>query len=237
MDKRFPQGADNPSLSESISPASTPASSLARQREQLYRLARQRHTRRTLLVGVTGGGLCVAACILLIAVLTFNGVLFSASVTNPAYPPIDGVSCQTGEIVAHHYHAHITLYINGAAMLIPADIGIAGVTPKDLYPQPICFYWLHTHDTSGLLHIESPTSQRFTLGDFLDIWSQKFPHASAGGFPAAFSQTGWSIYMGGVLQPPALRLQDIVLQPHLLLTLAYHSPGVRPVTQYNWGPY
>lgn len=237
MDKRSLQGADSPSLPEYTSLSSRPDLSLDRRREELHRVARQRRTRRTLLVGAAGGTLGVAACVLLITVLTINGVLFAAPATNPDYPPIDGVACQATEMIAHHYHAHITLYINGSAVLIPADIGIAGITPKDLYPQPICFYWLHTHDTSGLIHIESPANQQFTLGDFLDIWSQKFSGAGVGGFPTAFSQTGWSIYINGTLQPPALHLRSIILKPHLLITLAYRSPDIRPDTLYDWGTY
>ena len=44
---------------------------------------------------------------------------------------------------------------------IPADIGII--------PEK-CIYWLHTHDNSGIMHIESPTKRNFTLGQFLQIW-------------------------------------------------------------------
>ena len=44
---------------------------------------------------------------------------------------------------------------------IPANVGII--------PEK-CIYWLHTHDNSGLIHIESPIKRNFTLGDFLQIW-------------------------------------------------------------------
>jgi hypothetical protein len=29
---------------------------------------------------------------------------------------------------------------------------------------------LHTHDSSGLIHVESNTFRNYTLGEFLDIW-------------------------------------------------------------------
>jgi hypothetical protein len=29
---------------------------------------------------------------------------------------------------------------------------------------------LHTHDSSGVIHVESNTDRYFTLGEFLDIW-------------------------------------------------------------------
>ncbi|EQD32569.1 hypothetical protein B1A_19439 [mine drainage metagenome] len=33
-----------------------------------------------------------------------------------------------------------------------------------------CFYWLHTHDATGIIHIETPVARQFTLGDFFAIW-------------------------------------------------------------------
>src|SRR5262249_4784787 len=35
-----------------------------------------------------------------------------------------------------------------------------------------CFSWLHTHDETGIIHIESPIQRTYTLGDFFDIWGQ-----------------------------------------------------------------
>src|SRR5262249_53559585 len=34
------------------------------------------------------------------------------------------------------------------------------------------YYWLHTHDETGVIHIESPEKRTFTLGNFFDIWKQ-----------------------------------------------------------------
>lgn len=31
------------------------------------------------------------------------------------------------------------------------------------------FYWLHTHDESGVIHIESPLRRAFTLGNVFDL--------------------------------------------------------------------
>src|SRR5215211_2872721 len=53
--------------------------------------------------------------------------------------------------------------INNQSYPIPAGIGIV---PNN------CIYWIHTHDDSGLIHIESPVKKEFTLGQFLDIWNR-----------------------------------------------------------------
>jgi len=34
------------------------------------------------------------------------------------------------------------------------------------------FYWLHTHDGSGVVHVESPVERPFTLGELFDLWGQ-----------------------------------------------------------------
>lgn len=47
--------------------------------------------------------------------------------------------------------------------MIPGGIGII---------QEICIYWLHTHDNTGTIHIESPIEKTFTLGQFLNVWEE-----------------------------------------------------------------
>jgi hypothetical protein len=64
------------------------------------------------------------------------------------------------EQAAFHIHTHLDILINGKSYTIPPQIGI--IPGK-------CFYWLHTHDESGVVHIESPVTRNFTLGQFFDI--------------------------------------------------------------------
>ncbi|MBI3485457.1 hypothetical protein HY025_00770 [Candidatus Daviesbacteria bacterium] len=33
---------------------------------------------------------------------------------------------------------------------------------------------IHTHDDSGIIHVESPVKRDFTLGDFFAIWGKAF---------------------------------------------------------------
>ncbi|MFL6320724.1 MAG: hypothetical protein ACJ72Q_09640 [Nitrososphaeraceae archaeon] len=63
-----------------------------------------------------------------------------------------------------HVHAHLNIFVNGQLMYIPPQIGII--------PEK-CIYWLHTHDETGIIHIESPIKTDFTLGQFLDLWKKK----------------------------------------------------------------
>jgi hypothetical protein len=61
-----------------------------------------------------------------------------------------------------HTHQHLDIFIHGKPVTVPANIGISSA-PKFLSP-------LHTHDATGVVHVESPTIETFNLGQFFDVW-------------------------------------------------------------------
>jgi hypothetical protein len=141
---------------------------------------------------------------------------------NPAYAPLAGIPCQSSEQLTYHVHAHLSIYINGQPVQVPQYIGIAS--------DGSCFYWLHTHDTSGIIHIEAPSQQTFTLGTFFQLWSERFPQLQ---YPIQLDQTaGWQAYVDG--KSYTGDFHSIPLRPHALITLAYNSPGIKPDTTYAW---
>lgn len=91
---------------------------------------------------------------------------------------VDGVGSNDMEQVLFHIHAHLAIYVNGAQKKLPYGVGI--VPPYQLQQTadgPFVaggskYYWLHTHDETGVIHIESPVQRTFTLGNFFDIWKQ-----------------------------------------------------------------
>ncbi len=87
---------------------------------------------------------------------------------------VDGIQCSTSEQTAYHIHAHLAIFSNGTAVRVPAGIGIPG--PQQVQNGFVlggkCLYWLHTHDATGIIHIESPVTRVYTLGNFFDIWGQ-----------------------------------------------------------------
>jgi len=78
---------------------------------------------------------------------------------------VDGISCDRAEQLAFHQHAHLFILMDGIAQPVSASVGIPGGA---LLPK--CIYWMHTHDRTGLIHMEAPRQQDFTLGQFFDIW-------------------------------------------------------------------
>src|SRR6267143_2821195 len=76
-----------------------------------------------------------------------------------------------------HIHPHLEILIGGNPITIPADIGIGSSMWKN---HTIDTYGmtgmspLHTHDTSGTIHVESNTVRNYTLGQFFDVWGVQF---------------------------------------------------------------
>jgi hypothetical protein len=154
----------------------------------------------------------------LIAFLVFS----NPGVANSAYPPVNNISCDQGEHGDFHIHAHLTMYVNGKQTNLPAGVGIA--------PDGSCLYWLHTHNTDGIIHIEAPKGASFTFNDFLKIWSGYFQQS---GYPSQLNSTaGWQVYVNG--KPFTGDFHTIPLQAHTLITMAYHSPNIHPDTSFNW---
>lgn len=72
--------------------------------------------------------------------------------------------CTTDMATQFHIHPMLKIKILGKEQEIPADIGIT----------PLCMNAIHTHDVSGVIHIESPVKKDFTLGDFFAVWQKPF---------------------------------------------------------------
>jgi hypothetical protein len=80
---------------------------------------------------------------------------------NNAGLTIDSIQCDLVEHFNFHIHSRLEIEIDDRPIVIPGGIGII--------PEK-CIYWLHTHDDTGAIHIESPIEKTFTLGQFLSIW-------------------------------------------------------------------
>lgn len=163
---------------------------------------------------------------------TGTGTLAQAQqIVDANYGPVDGVYCSSNEQSVYHIHAYVKIYINGVNVPLVANTGIApvGVTSNS---NVTCLYWLHTHDATGVIHIESPTTKIYTLSQFFDIWQQKFSSTSST-FPTELSSsTGWTIYVNG--KQVNTDFSHLQLNAHDIITLAYNSPGIKPETTYAW---
>jgi hypothetical protein len=76
------------------------------------------------------------------------------------------------EMLQVHYHAHLDVIVDEKKVTVPAQIGI------DMTQQTITA--LHTHDTSGILHIEAGKDEPFTLGQAFTEWGQPLTATQVG---------------------------------------------------------
>lgn len=156
--------------------------------------------------------------------LEAGATLAPASSTLPG-KTVDGIQCAPIEQLAYHIHAHLQVYVNGQPRALPAAIGmidpVAQNTPKGpFYGAQKCYYWLHTHTTDGVIHIESPTPRTYTLGNFFNEWDQplsaKQVASDKGKVTATVNGKRWT------KSPRAIKLK-----PHTVIQLAVGSPVPR----------
>jgi hypothetical protein len=73
-------------------------------------------------------------------------------------------------------YTHVSIIVNGEPQAIPTDLGAS--------PQGAthCFYTIHTHDSTGKVHVTPSASGTFTLSQFFEIWKQPFTNTNVAGF-------------------------------------------------------
>jgi hypothetical protein len=79
---------------------------------------------------------------------------------------------QEGTVI--HIHQHLDIYVNGKKVQVPALIGID--TTDGFLTE------LHTHDSSGILHVESATNRNYVLGQFFGEWGVKLTSNCLGSY-------------------------------------------------------
>ena len=113
-----------------------------------------------------------------------------------------------------HIHAHLDVFVNGRRVRVPAGIGIG-----DGFISP-----LHTHDASGIVHVESPTVRRFTLGQFLGVWGVRFRGHCLGGYCAGSNRVLRVYASGRAVARPSL----LPLKRHEEIVVAFGRPAQLP---------
>jgi hypothetical protein len=139
-----------------------------------------------------------------------------------AQGPVDGIPCEAGEGFVLHVHPHLAVYTFGHPRSIPSDIGITEAGSSS------CLCWLHTHDESGIIHVESPVVRKFTLGNFFHIWGQPLGPEQVG--PELGEVTA---FLDGA--PVTVDVTEIELKDHAVIQLDVGTPVV-PAQPYTFPP-
>lgn len=137
--------------------------------------------------------------------------------------PVDGLICAPNMSALYHVHSHLAIFKDGQWLALPANVGILSQ----------CDYEMHTHDQTGIIHIETPGIKRFTLGQFFDIWGQPLSSTNVAGVTgnvvAYINDNGDSRrYMGDVRDIELTSLRDVTLQigtaVSTLATYSWYEP-------------
>ena len=87
-----------------------------------------------------------------------------------------GLPALSREGTVLHIHQHVDVFVHGRRIAVPAGIGIDAAGG---FISP-----LHTHDASGIVHVESPDVRTFTLGQLFGVWGVRFGRRCLGGYCA-----------------------------------------------------
>lgn len=100
-------------------------------------------------------------------------------------------------------------------MTVPANTGITSR----------CIAFLHTHDTSGIIHIEAPQPRAYTLGDFFQVWGQPLDATHLLNRVAA-NPGDITVFVNG--RPFTGSPDTIPLQSHTVVVLEFGQPVLAP---------
>jgi hypothetical protein len=131
-----------------------------------------------------------------------------------------GLTTLPQEAVATHYHSHLDIFVDGKHVTVPRYIGI------NLGANYLTE--LHTHDTRGVIHIESPkTNDHFSLGQFVAEWGVFLNSRCIGAYC-----DGLKWYLNGKLQTG--NPQKYVLQPHDEIAIVVGKPPAKIPSSYKF---
>lgn len=124
------------------------------------------------------------------------------------------------EALKTHYHAHLDVFVDGKKATVPALVGIN--TGAQYLTQ------LHTHDTRGVIHIESPKSNdRYTLGQFMAEWAVFLNARCIGAYCDSLK---W--YVNGKQQTG--NPQNYTLEPHDEIAIVVGKPPATIPSSYKF---
>jgi hypothetical protein len=119
-----------------------------------------------------------------------------------------GLPAFKSEQLFFHVHAHLDVFVDGKPTVVPAGIGIggdpnakvgtengqgvAGLSGECSKP---CISPLHTHDESGILHVENDKDRQINLGQLFTEWGVRFTPDCVGAYCAP--DKPYKVYVNG----------------------------------------
>jgi hypothetical protein len=146
--------------------------------------------------------------------------------TLPARLDAVGVHALGNEGQVLHIHQHLDIYVNGKHITVPQGVGI--------YDGQFLTE-LHTHDPTGIIHVESPVAKNFDLGQFFGVWGVRLSSNCIGGYcrtvPAG-KATPWRVYVNG--KPYTGDPAALVLHSHQEIVFVIGTPPKKIPSKYKF---
>lgn len=119
---------------------------------------------------------------------------------------VDGITCDPTMSNNYHIHIFLGIYVNGTHYALPIAIGMVnpGAPVNGFINSAQCFYHIHAHDSSGIVHVEDTdpsgaprTASLFTLKNVLDVWGITVDGSHVGQFSGpVVVMTSGQVYRG-----------------------------------------
>jgi len=206
-----------------------------RERERILKQqARRKQLQRLIAIGLAA----VVAIVVIVLVIakpgsspdtskTATGPLPGIQTGPPPWPPeladlrqrlrILGLPASPSMSANLHNHDLLQIFVHGKPVSVPQSLGIN--------PTAGFLTSLHTHDDSGIIHVESPTVESFTLGQFFDVWGLRLTPTCIGGLCSS-GDNQLRAYVDG--KPWTGSPRDIALKQHEDIVLTYGTPQEEP---------
>jgi hypothetical protein len=116
---------------------------------------------------------------------------------------------------ALHVHSRLEVFVHGQEIPVPADVGVtSGITSP-----------LHTHDATGVIHVESSERRTFTLGQFFDVWGVRLTQSCLGPYCDG-NEGSLRVFVNG--EPVDGRIRTLPLQDETAIVLTFGTPSELP---------
>jgi hypothetical protein len=136
-----------------------------------------------------------------------------------------GLNALSAEALAFHIHQHLDIFVNGKKVTVPAFIGI---------DDGSFITELHTHDATGIMHVESAQTKPYALGQFMSVWGVRFSKKCIGGYCATAAKP-LRFYVNG--KPYLGNPNNLVLKNHQEIAVVYGKAPKKIPSTYDFAAY
>ena len=136
-----------------------------------------------------------------------------------------GLNALSAEALAFHIHQHLDVFVNGKKVTVPQFIGI---------DDGSFITELHTHDATGIMHVESAQTKPYTLGQFVSVWGVRLSKQCIGGYCAGPGKP-LRFYLNGkrYLSDP----NNLILKNHQEIAIVYGKAPKKIPSTYNFAAH